>query len=57
MDIPTHERYQTRPFHPISSWQFEGLSWTDPRIFWTNVAALVVVYAWLAMWRKTKTGA
>jgi hypothetical protein len=20
MDIPTHERYQTRPFHPLSDW-------------------------------------
>ena len=49
LDIPTHERYQTRPFHPISSWQFEGLSWTDPRIFWTNVAALVAVYGWLTL--------
>ena len=24
MDIPTHERYQTQPFYPLSSWQFEG---------------------------------
>jgi hypothetical protein len=47
MDIPTHERYQTRPFHPISSWQFDGLTWTDPRIFWTNAAALVVTYGWI----------
>ncbi len=27
MDIPTHERYQTRPFHPLSDWQSDGLSW------------------------------
>ena len=47
MDIPTHERYQTRPFHPLSSWQFDGLSWADPRIFWPNAVALVAVYAWL----------
>jgi hypothetical protein len=47
MDIPTHERYQTRPLHPLSSWQFDGLSWADPRIFWPNVVALAVVYAWL----------
>ena len=47
MDIPTHERYQTRPFFPVSHWQFEGLTWADPRIFWPNVAALVAVYAWI----------
>jgi membrane-bound metal-dependent hydrolase YbcI (DUF457 family) len=47
LDIPTHERYQTRPFFPLSTWQFEGLTWTDPRIFWPNVLALVLVYAWI----------
>jgi hypothetical protein len=47
MDIPTHERYRTQPFSPISTWQFEGLTWTDPRIFWPNAVALVLVYAWI----------
>jgi hypothetical protein len=47
MDIPTHERYQTRPFYPLSSWQYEGISWADPRIFWPNVIALIVAYAWI----------
>ena len=52
MDIPTHERYQTLPFYPLSSWQFEGLTWTDPRIFWPNAAALVIVYAWILSRRR-----
>ncbi len=47
LDIPTHERYQTQPFYPLSSWQFDGLTWTDPRIFWPNALALVLVYAWI----------
>jgi hypothetical protein len=47
MDIPTHERYQTQPFYPLSSWHFEGLTWTDPRVFWPNLAALVLVYIWI----------
>jgi hypothetical protein len=47
MDIPTHERYQTRPLFPLSTWQFEGMSWADPRIFWPNVAALAAVYVWI----------
>jgi hypothetical protein len=58
MDIPTHERYQTQPFYPISSWRMAGLTWTDPRVFWSNVVALVLVYAWiLARRRRTPRGA
>jgi membrane-bound metal-dependent hydrolase YbcI (DUF457 family) len=52
MDIPTHERYQTQPFYPLSSWQVEGLTWADPRIFWPNVVALVLVYAWILLERS-----
>ena len=33
MDIPTHERYQTQPLYPLSSWSVQGVSWADPRIF------------------------
>jgi membrane-bound metal-dependent hydrolase YbcI (DUF457 family) len=56
LDIPTHERYQTRPFAPISMWQFDGLTWTDPRIFWPNAVALALVYAWIFS-RRTRSGA
>jgi hypothetical protein len=56
MDIPTHERYQTQPLAPLSSWHVQGLTWTDPRIFWPNVAALLVVYIWSA-WRGHKLSA
>jgi hypothetical protein len=52
MDIPTHERYQTRPFFPLSEWQFEGLSWADPRIFWPNLAALLGIYGWIFYRRR-----
>jgi LexA-binding, inner membrane-associated putative hydrolase len=52
MDIPTHERYQTQPFYPLSSWRFDGLTWTDPRIFWPNLCALVAVYAWIITRRR-----
>jgi hypothetical protein len=53
MDIPTHERYQTQPFAPLSPWHAQGLTWADPRVFWPNVAALLVVYIWIA-WRSRK---
>lgn len=50
MDIPTHERYLTQPFYPLSSWSISGLSWADPRIFWPNIVALVAAYGWI--WRR-----
>ena len=56
MDIPTHERYQPRPFYPLSSWQYEGLSWADPRIFWPNVVALTLVFAWIWYSRRRSRG-
>ena len=52
MDIPTHERYQTQPFFPLSSWQVQGLTWSDPRIFWPNAMALLAVYAWILLRRR-----
>lgn len=52
MDIPTHERYQTRPFHPFSDWQFEGLTWSDPRIFWPNLLALAIAFTWIVHKRR-----
>ena len=52
MDIPTHERYQTQPFYPLSSWHVQGLTWTDPRIFWSNAAALLVAYTWIVIARR-----
>jgi hypothetical protein len=48
MDIPTHERYLTQPFYPLSSWQMVGLAWSDPRIFIPNVIALIIVFALIA---------
>lgn len=55
MDVPTHERYQTQPFYPLSTWQFQGLTWADPRIFWPNVAGLAAVYAWF-WWTRRRAG-
>lgn len=52
VDIPTHERYETRPFWPLSQWHMQGLAWSDPRVFFPNVAALVGVYFWL--WRTRR---
>ena len=50
MDIPTHERYRTQPFYPLSDWQISGLSWADPRIFWPHLGVLAVACVWA--WRR-----
>lgn len=47
MDIPTHERFETRPFHPLSDWHILGLSWGDPRILIPNYAALLAALVWI----------
>ncbi|MGH9380750.1 MAG: hypothetical protein ACRD2Z_09075 [Thermoanaerobaculia bacterium] len=51
MDLPTHERYLTRPFFPLSQWTVHGLAWTDPRILWPHLAILVAAVVWT--WRAT----
>ena len=53
MDLPTHERYEGRPFYPLSDWHVIGLSWGDPRIFWPNVAALLLAL-WFVNRRRTQ---
>lgn len=52
MDLPTHERYEGRPFYPLSDWHLIGLSWGDPRIFWPNVAALLLALWWVNRRRR-----
>jgi hypothetical protein len=54
MDIPTHERYQTQPFYPLSTWHIQGLAWSDPRVFWPNVAALMILYAWILVRQRRR---
>lgn len=49
VDMPTHERYQTQPLWPLSSWRMQGIAWSDPRIFFPNLALLILAYLWL--WR------
>lgn len=52
IDIPTHERYETRPLWPLSQWHMQGLAWSDPRVFLPNLAVLAGVYLWL--WRSRR---
>ena len=52
MDIPTHERYETRPLYPLSDWHVIGLSWGDPRIFIPNLVVLAITLAWIRRRRR-----
>jgi len=52
MDLPTHERYLTRPFYPLSNWTIHGIAWSDPRIFWPHLALLVGAVAWTFWWAR-----
>ena len=57
MDIPTHERYLTKPFYPLSEWTFPGLSWGDARIFWPNLCALAAAFGFIGWrwWQKRRS--
>ncbi|HKJ46713.1 MAG TPA: hypothetical protein VJ991_12860 [Balneolales bacterium] len=44
MDFPTHERFLTQLFFPISNWTFQGIRWSDPRIFIPNIILLLITY-------------
>lgn len=50
LDFPTHERFQTQLFFPISHWSFQGISWSDPLIFYPNVILLILTYV-LIWWK------
>jgi membrane-bound metal-dependent hydrolase YbcI (DUF457 family) len=53
LDIFTHSnRVFPTPFlWPISGYRFDGIRWSDPMIFFPNVAGLLVVYS-LWYWRR-----
>ena len=51
MDLPTHERYEGRPFYPLSDWYFSGVSWGDPRILIPNFIALAIAL-WIVSRRR-----
>lgn len=56
VDIPTHSyAFFPTPFlWPFFSFKFDGWSWGSPWIFFPDVIALIIVYAWLYSKRKKK---
>lgn len=58
MDIPSHSyAFFPTPFlWPISSFKVNGIPWSAPVFFWTNIALLATVYVllWILKKRRTK---
>ena len=48
-DIPSHtaQFFPTPVFHPLSDWRYDGTRWSDPSIWFSNLAVLITV--WLAI--------
>ena len=56
IDIPTHsyQFYPTPLLWPVSSWKFNGFSWTTPWFIIVNYLAILLVYALLYILRKRR---
>lgn len=51
-DIPTHRRtfFPTPFLWPLSDYSVDAISWADPRFFYPNLLALVVVYVIIGLY-------
>lgn len=56
VDIFTHsEAFFPTPFLlPLSDLRVDGVPWSDPRIFFSNVLLLAALYAWFFLTRKRR---
>jgi len=54
LDIPTHtlQFFPTPVFHPISDAMFDGVRWSTPIVWFSNVGALAVL--WFYVKRKDR---
>ena len=48
LDIPFHSAdfFPTRILWPLSMWAFDGISWTNPWVWFPNLAGLAMLWAW-----------
>ena len=56
VDIFTHSAafFPTPFLWPLSDLRVDGVPWSDPRIFFSNVLLLATLYAWFFLRRKRK---
>jgi len=52
LDVPFHtaEFFPTRILWPLSDWVFDGIAWSNPWVWFSNLAGLAVLWAW--RWRR-----
>jgi hypothetical protein len=52
LDMPFHtaEFFPTQIFWPVSPWVYDGVAWSNPWVWYSNLAGLLVVYGW--RWRR-----
>ena len=52
LDAPFHSAgyFPTQIFWPVSGWTVDGIAWSNPWIWFPNVAGLIALYLW--RWRE-----
>jgi membrane-bound metal-dependent hydrolase YbcI (DUF457 family) len=48
LDVPFHsaDYFPTKIFWPVSDWAFGGIAWSNPWVWFSNLAGLAVLWAW-----------
>jgi membrane-bound metal-dependent hydrolase YbcI (DUF457 family) len=48
LDVPFHSAdfFPTKILWPVSAWAYDGISWTNPWVWFANLAGLAVLWAW-----------
>jgi len=48
LDAPFHtaDYFPTPIFWPVSDWMLDGIAWSNPWVWFSNVAGLVVLFLW-----------
>jgi hypothetical protein len=58
LDIPFHTRYYfpTKLFYPLSNWFFDGIAWSQPVVWFPNIAGVLLITTYrLCQRRRGKT--
>ena len=55
-DSPSHtaQFFPTPVFHPISDWRYDGTRWSEPSVWFTNLAIIIVVYTTMILLERRR---
>ncbi len=58
LDAPFHSAayFPTRIFYPVSDFYIDGVPWSNPWIWYPNLAGILVLYTWRRQFRRGATG-